>query len=1025
MSDKSVTLPIEGMTCASCVNVLQKGLTKLPGVHESRVNLATEMATVTFDPALVSRDDLVGQVRRLGYDVAGERAAERAGAPAGGADAESAHEARTRRELAAVRRKMLFAIAVASVIMVGMARDMLGWTFVPAQLASPWLQLLLATPVQFWAGAQFYRAAWGAARNFSANMSTLIAVGTSAAYGFSVFAIVDHRLDLGLLPMSGGHAGPELYFDTSAMVIGLILLGRYLETRAKGQTTAAIKRLMGMQAKTARVVRDGAERDVPIEQVVVGDVVVVRPGEKVPVDGLVTEGRSALDESMITGEPIPVAKGPGDEVIGATLNKTGSFRFQATRVGRDTALAQIVRLIQEAQGSKAPIQRLVDQVSAYFVPAVIVVAIVTGIVWLLVGPEPRLSYGLVTFVTVLIIACPCAMGLATPTAIMVGTGKGAEAGVLIRSAEALETAHKIDTIVLDKTGTITAGRPKVTDVVVLSGVSDAGGAAGAGAADRVLWLAASAERGSEHPLGEAIVEHARERGLELAAATDFQAIPGHGVESTVDGVRVVLGNLKLMRDRGWVVPGLEARLDALSDAGKTPMLVAADGELIGVIAVADTVKEGSAAAVRDLRRLGVDVWMITGDNARTARAIAAEVGVDNVLADVLPEGKSAKVKELQASGRVVAMVGDGINDAPALAQADVGMAIGTGTDVAMESADVTLMRGDLDGIVQAVRLSRATMRTIRQNLFWAFAYNVALIPVAMGILYPFFGLLLNPIMAAGAMAFSSVSVVGNALRLRSFQVSGAGVPPVGAPAGRADRRRALAGAAAALALVVLGVSAVVAVRAANGDAGAEVAAEDHATGTETAADADHEQEPAAAEGDAAAVVDDHDAALDDPAPAAAADATDQGAAGAEGAAPDEHLRRMAEQLDTLGAYVGLLEERGPALTAASARPDERELTLARDRMYAVEAQATELQALVEELAAALAAGGAADAETLTLLTQLRERLAVMAMEAAVAVNAFDLLLRAGTPAAPLSSAPSSAPAVEPPAEPAGHQPGSS
>ncbi len=700
---------------------------------------------------------------------------------------ETPQERRARHELAALKRKLVASLAVGVVIMSTMIPELIGFELGGrVMLAIIWFQLVIATPIQFWAGGQFYRSALGAARHFTANMSTLIAVGTSAAYFFSIFAVIDHTLALGILPAVGMAAGPQIYFDTSVIVIALIILGKFLETRAKGQTGAAIKRLMGMQARTARVVRGNVEVDLPIEQVVVGDIVIVRPGEKIPVDGEVVDGRSAVDESMITGEPIPAAKAAGDEVIGATINKTGSFRFRATRVGRDTALAQIVRLIQEAQGSKAPIQRLADLFSAYFVPVVIVIATLTGVFWYVMLPRlvpdsafTPLTLGLVTFITVLVIACPCAMGLATPTAIMVGTGKGAENGILIRSAEALETAHKLDTIILDKTGTITEGRPSVTDVIVAPGFASRDTGLTLAPEDQVLYLAASAERGSEHPLGEAIVEHARDvRGLALSEPTDFDAIPGHGIESTIDGALVLLGNAKLMRERGVALDGFDTRSDMLADEGKTPMFVAVDGRLAGVVAVADRIKAGSIEAVRNLQGLGLEVWMITGDNARTASAVARLAGIEHVMAEVLPEGKAEKVKSLQALGRVVGMVGDGINDSPALAQADVGMAIGTGTDVAMESADITLMSGALEGIAKAIRLSRATMRNIKQNLFWAFVYNVVLIPVAMGLLYPFFEILLNPVMAAAAMALSSVTVVSNALRLRGFNpVTGDG--PIG------------------------------------------------------------------------------------------------------------------------------------------------------------------------------------------------------------------------------------------------------
>ncbi len=739
-------LPIDGMTCASCVRRVEKSLAKLPGVESAAVNLATEQATVRFNPAMVGRNEFRQAVERAGYGLRPEPVAPAVGT-SNVADAVDADTARKQHEIADLQRKFLVSFAAGVVIMAGM--------FIPLPVPMQWLYLAMfaiATPVQFWAGWQFYRGTLLAARHGATNMNTLIAVGTSAAYLYSVFVT--------FFPDVVHAAGlvPEVYYDTSTLIIGLILMGRYFEARAKGQTSAAIKKLMGLSPRTARVVRGDQEVDMPLEQVVAGDVLRVRPGDKVPVDGVVVEGRSAVDEAMLTGESLPVEKGPGDPVIGATLNKSGSFTFRATRVGKDTALAQIVRLVEEAQGSKAPIQRVADTISSYFVPAVLGLAVLTFVLWFWLGPEPKFTFALVTMIAVLIIACPCALGLATPTAIMVGTGKGAEFGVLIRGGEALEGAYKVTAIVLDKTGTLTRGKPTVTDVVATNGLSE----------NDLLRLVASAERGSEHPLGEAVVVGATERGLSLAAVSGFQAVTGHGIAATVEGRDLLVGNAGLMRDHQIELNGLGDRAATLATAGKTPMYVAVDGQSAGLIAVADTLKPESKEAVRALQALGLEVWMLTGDNAATAQAIAAEVGITNVMAEVLPGQKAAKVKELQAAGKVVAMVGDGVNDAPALVQADLGIAIGTGADVAMEASDITLIGGDVRGVVTAIALSRRTISTIRQNLFWAFFYNIILIPVAAGVLFPPLGLLLNPIMAGAAMAMSSVSVVTNSLRLRGF-----------------------------------------------------------------------------------------------------------------------------------------------------------------------------------------------------------------------------------------------------------------
>ena len=831
----TATFPVTGMNCAACSARVEKTVQGLPGLVRAAVNLATERLTITYLPGIITPAGIARAVQDAGYRML---VAQDGAAPA---EPGAAAEEERRRQVSLIRLKFIVSLAVGAILMLMMLIPE-SWLSMQTQW---YIMFALATPVQFWAGRQFYRGAWAALRHHTTDMNTLIAVGTSAAYLYSAAV----TFFPGAFERAAG-AGFEaaVYYDSAVIIIGLILLGRWLEARAKGQTSAAMRRLVGLQAKTARVVRpvpalagesgagagesrtaamqaagpeqpaapggaagadadvdasacpvadppgagdpadaaadsacslatrpvvvsEGAtiEIDIPVEEVFVGDVIVVRPGEKIPVDGVVLEGRSAVDESMLTGESIPVEKGPGDEVIGATLNRTGSFRFRAAKVGRDTALAQIVRLVEEAQGSKAPIQRLADYIAGIFVPVVLGIAVLTFLIWYFFGPEPAFTLALLAFVSVVIIACPCAMGLATPTAIVVGTGKGAENGILIRSGEALERAYKLDVIVLDKTGTLTRGKPEVTDIVVVQATGGSG-AAVARSENDLLRLAASAERGSEHPLGEAIVEEAKSRQLRLLDVSHFSAIPGRGVEAVIEGADILLGNRRLLDERGYSLNGLEATAGRLSGEGKTPMFVVVGGAVAGIIGVADVLKPDSADAVRGLQALGLEVYMITGDNRRTAEAIARQVGISHVLAEVLPERKAQAVKELQAAGKVVAMVGDGINDAPALAQADIGIAIGTGTDVAMETSDITLIRGDLTPIGTSIRLSRATMRVIKQNLGWAFGYNIALIPVAAGILYPAFGILLDPMFAAVAMALSSVSVLTNSLRLRRFSV---------------------------------------------------------------------------------------------------------------------------------------------------------------------------------------------------------------------------------------------------------------
>ena len=723
------TLKISGMSCAACAARIEKGLNRYEGVKQAAVNLATEKVTVEYDSLIIKVADMIKAVEALGYKA--ERSEE--------ANLDREKEQREK-DVKKLRTELIFSAVLSSPLIMGMLLTLLHIDI--AFLHNEYFQLIFATPIQFIIGFRFYKQAFYALKAKSANMDVLIAMGTSAAYFFSIYSAF-------FQPVKEGVMMKELYFESAAVIITLILLGKYLEAVAKGKTSEAIKKLMGLQAKTARVIRNDAQEDIPIEDVEVGDFVVVRPGEKVPVDGKMIEGNSSIDESMLTGESLPVEKKAGDFVIGATINKFGTFKFEATKVGKDTALSQIVKMVEDAQGSKAPIQKIADQVSGIFVPVVIGIALLTFLIWFIaVG---SFTFGIVSAVAVLVIACPCALGLATPTAIMVGTGKGAENGILIKGGEHLEMAYKVNAVVLDKTGTITKGQPDVTDVIPLGQMNSSD----------ILRLTAIAEKNSEHPLGVAIYEKGKKYYGNLPDPDQFEAIPGRGIMAVVDGKVLYIGTRKLMQEKGINIDALEISISRLEYDGKTAMLLAVNNVMEAIIAVADTLKESSREAIEELQKMDIEVYMITGDNKRTANAIAKQVGITNVLAEVLPENKAEEVEKLKKKGKIVAMVGDGINDAPALVTADIGMAIGTGTDVAIEAADITLMRGDLRTIPAAIRLSRKTMRKIKQNLFWAFIYNIIGIPIAaLG--------LLNPIIAGGAMAFSSVSVVTNSLSLKRF-----------------------------------------------------------------------------------------------------------------------------------------------------------------------------------------------------------------------------------------------------------------
>ncbi len=732
--DNKKTYAVKGMHCASCVRVLEKAIGKVDGVKEVSVNLATEKAAVSFSKK-VEDQEIKNAVQKVGYGLEEVN--------------EDAEKVEKQKQLSDLRNKLTLSLVLGFLIFYGSFPGLM--KFSPVLLQNFLVQLLLSLPVQFWAGLSFYKAAIPAFKNRTANMDTLVAVGTSVAFSYSVFVTLFPQIpkSIGIEPMP--------YFDVSTIIIGLILLGRYFEARAKSNTSEAIKKLMGLSPKTARVIRNGEELDLPISEVIVGDEIRVRPGEKIPVDGTILEGESSIDEAMITGESIPVDKLKGDVVIGATMNKSGSFTYKATKVGSETMLSQIIKLVQEAQGSKAPIQRIADLISSYFVPVVIMLSVLTFVIWYDFGPVPSFLFALLNMVAVLIIACPCAMGLATPTAIMVGTGKGAENGILIKDAQSLELAHKINAIVFDKTGTLTNGKPEVTDILGED-------------KNKILMLAASLEKGSEHSLATAIIQKAEKDKVKLIKVEKFQSVVGHGIQGVIAGEKVVLGNKRFMKKENIDISSLEKDIDQLEESGKTVMILAVDGKEVGAISVADTLKDSAKEGVSLLKKIGIEVFMITGDNEKTANAIAKSIGIQNVLAEVLPSQKEEEVRKIQAKGKIVAMVGDGINDAPALAAADIGIAMGTGTDVAIEAADITLLNKDLKSVSQSINLSKKTMRTIRLNLFWAFGYNIVLIPVAMGLLYPFFHLFLNPIFASLAMALSSISVVTNSLTLKRVAI---------------------------------------------------------------------------------------------------------------------------------------------------------------------------------------------------------------------------------------------------------------